>query len=88
MQGQALGKVTDVTVTPDGEVIWSNVPNAVEYKVGKVVDGKTYFGSKITGTSYIFNTVPKKDYQVFVVAFNAAGANSYGTKVDVKVSNE
>ena len=58
--------------------------NAVEYKVGKVVDGKTYYSGKITDTSYEFKNALKKDCQVFVVAFDKDGNRTFGPKLNVK----
>ena len=81
--GAVLDKITEAEVNANGEVFWESVPNAVSYKVGKVIDGKTYYGERVTGTSYVLKNVPKKPYQIFVVAFNAAGATTYGSKIDI-----
>ncbi len=80
-----LGTVNSVTVK-DGTISWNAAQGAVAYKVGKVVNGKTYYGSKTTDTSYTFKYVPKSDYKVFVVAFDKEGNKTWGTKVDVKVN--
>ena len=78
-----LGVVLNSTVK-DNTVSWKPVRNAVEYKVGKVVDGKTYYSGKITDTSYKFKNTLKKDCQVFVVAFDKDGNRTFGTKLNVK----
>ena len=81
-----LGVVNDVTVDSNGKVTWAAAKNAVEYKVAKVVDGKTYYTDKVTETTATI-TPATKDYQVFVVAFDKDGKKSWGKKNLVEVGN-
>ena len=67
-----------------GNVSWTAARNAVKYKVGKTVNGKTYYTGELTTNSTTI-TVSKSDYKVFVVAFDKEGNKTWGTKVDVKV---
>ena len=78
-----LGYVDEPVVT-GSTITWEAVQGAVAYKVGKVVDGKTYYSSKTTNRTYTFKNVPKSDYKVFVVAFDKDGKKTWGKKVTVK----
>ena len=82
----ALGYVNEVTVDKNGKVTWTKASNAVEYKVGKVMNGKTYWTKKVTGTSVTIKPA-KKDYQVFVVAFNKDVKKTWGAKNLVSVTD-
>ncbi len=88
VQGTALGKVTDVSINKNGEIVWSSIPNAVAYRVGMEADGKTYYSAKVTGTSYILNSIPKRDYRLFVIAYNVSGKASTGPKTEIKYTAE
>ena len=79
-----LGFVDKVTVD-NGKMTWAAAEGAVGYKIGKVVNGRTYYSKKLTDTSYSFKNVPKDDYKVFVVAFDKEGNRTWGVKVDAKV---
>ena len=82
-----LGYVNSLTVDENGTVAWDEADNAVAYRVGKVVNGKTYYGTKTENTSYQFKNLPKKDYQVFVVAYDADGRTAWGKKNLVEVGD-
>ena len=82
----ALGYVNKVTVDADGNVSWDKASNAVAYKVAKVMNGKTYW-TKQTDKTSVKITPAKKDYQVYVVAFNKDGKKTWGTKNLVSVTD-
>ena len=82
-----LNYVNSVTIDDNGKVTWEAANNAVAYKVGKVVNGKVYYGAKTTDTSYTFKSVPTQDYQVFVVAFSADDRTAWGKKNLVEVGS-
>ena len=77
-----LGKVTKAAVS-NGTVSWKSQQGAVAYKVAKIVNGKTYYGKKITDTTYTFKNMPKTDYKIFVVAFDKNGKRTWGRKISV-----
>ena len=82
---KVLGKVTDAQADENGKVTWSSVPNAVSYKLAKVVGSKTYYTGILYATNFSFKNVPKSDYKIFVVAFDKEGNKTWGKKIDVEV---
>ena len=82
-----LGFVNDVSVNEDGNITWTKAENAVSYKVGKRINGKTTYSSMLTDTSYTFKNVPTKDYEVFVVAFDKNGKSTWGKPTAVEVGS-
>ena len=50
-----------------------------------LTDGKVTTSKKVTGTNYKFVTVPKKDFQVFVTAYDASGNTVSSKIITVKV---
>ena len=80
----SLGVVTNTKVDNSGKVTWDAARNAAYYRVGKVVNGKTYVGPKTEDTSYTLASLPRFDYQVFVTAFDSDGNKITGAKVNVE----
>ena len=62
-------KVTNIAVDDDGNVTWDAAKDALAYQVEKIVDDKTYYGKKITDTSYTFESTPPYDYKIAVKAY-------------------
>ena len=82
-----LGYVNKVTVDENGVVSWKKAENATAYRVVKAVNGKNYYGPKVTDTSYKLVAVPKKDYEIFVISYDEEGKNSLGRQTRVEVGD-
>ena len=81
-----LGKVTGIKVDSSGNVTWDALPGAVSYKAAKIVDKTTYYGKLTDKNSYKFTSLPKEDYQVFIIAYDADGKYTKSDKKTVKVN--
>ena len=81
---EELGKATNVKVSDKGAVTFTAADNAVKYQVCKIVDGKKYYSAKTDATT-INITPAKKDYQVYVIAFDANGKSTHSATVNVTV---
>ena len=79
-----LGYVNDPTVDAEGNVTFTAAENAVNYKIGKIVNGKTYYSKEFSGTTGTIK-VPKTDYKIFVVAIDKNGKKTWGKIVDVEL---
>ena len=82
-----LGYVNNVIVDENGNVSWDAADNAVAYRVVKVVNGKFFYGTKTEDTNYKLVSVPKKDYHVFVIAYDADGKTAWGKRNLVEVGD-
>ena len=78
---------TKVTVAADGKTVtWTAAKNAAKYQVAKLINGKTYYGTKVDAktTKYTFGSAATAGTQVFVITFDADGNSSYSDAVLVK----
>ncbi len=80
-----LGEFTTISADKTGKVTWKAVDNAVSYTASRISDGNVATSKKVTGTNYKFVTVPKKDFQVFVTAYDASGNTVSSNLITVKV---
>jgi len=68
-ESKTLGTATNVAVK-DGTVTWTAADNADHYRIQKTVNGKTYYGAKVTAAKATY-TVPVEEHEIAVVAYNA-----------------
>ena len=81
----ALGFVNDVTVDENGKVTWTKADNATSYRVVKIVGGNKYYCKETKNTNYTFAVKPIRDYQVYVIAYNANKKYTAGKSITVEV---
>ena len=84
LEAEAPSAPTNVKADKDGNVTWDTADNAYAYRVAKVVNGVTYYGSKVKGTSYTFKKNPASDYQLYVIAYGKDGTAKRSSKISIK----
>ena len=68
-----LGRPTNVSVDSSGVVTWDAAENASYYTVTKVSNGVSSTTPAVKETSYVLSSVPKTDYEVYVMSYDSRG---------------